>query len=416
MEIRQEIPLKLKLIRFKNSNFFSFIDKIIYFIKPPKKFKGVPEKILFFRNDRIGDAVCTLPVLRDLKLNYPDLRIHLICSDKNKFVFENLEYIDKLIIFNPENWNEENLPSVFKIPILGKLLQFIFHFFIPYLFDSGFKEVINNFKNEKYDAVIDLIGRRRIAIMGKMISRFTVGSRLFGLSWMYSYYMKTNWVSPLDDDFMSRKIQGVLEDSLNFDFAKKDESLPYFKTAQSVDKKTDIFIHLGTGTIRRFTVDKEMKIIEQFKNFRVIITDGYETENFKQLKRFFLNTSNIEFKLYKNLQEIVPDILSSRLMLSYDGGQTHFLSQLIPSIVIFGPGSAGLWKPYEFKNYNIVKEWENDLRIIESEGVHKHCVIYKKIWCSPCFDAGCKERPCLAAVTPEIIFNTIKEKLAAIND
>ncbi len=103
-------------------------------------------------------------------------------------------------------------------------------------------------------------------------------------------------------------------------------------------------------------------------------------------------------------------------MLSYDGGQTHLLAQYLPSVVIFGPGSVDLWKPYEFKDYKIVKEWDNNLRVIQSDGKYKHEVVHKKIWCSPCFDIGCKERPCLGAITPGIIAETVKSKLRLQND
>lgn len=411
MERKHKIPLKLKLIRFKNSDFFSFADKIINFLKPPKKFSGIPKKILFFRNDRIGDAVCTLPVLRDLKINYPDLQIHIICSQKNKFVFEDFPYIDKLIVFSPANWDEENLSSLYKLPVLGRGLQFLFHFFFAQFFDNELKNFIVSLKNEQYDAVVDLIGRRRIAILGRMISKFTAGSKLFLLSWLYSYYLNVNWVSLYDKDFMSRKIQFLLEDALLLKFSKKNTELPYEKSINIHKKENDIFIHLGTGKIRKFELQKEIEIIRLLSNYKLIVTDGYESEEYNMQKEYFKDHTNIEFKIYNNLTDIIPDVQRSKLMLSYDGGQTHLLSQYIPSVVIFGPGAVELWKPYEFEDYNIIKEWNNDLRVIQSSGEYKHEVIYKKIWCSPCFDIGCEIRPCLEAITPEILAETVKNKL-----
>jgi ADP-heptose:LPS heptosyltransferase len=420
LERRHKIPLKLKLIRFKNSGFFSFTDKIINFIKPPKKFSGVPEKILIFRNDRIGDAICTLPVLRDLKNNYPDLKIHVVCSVRNRFVFENFPYIDKLIVFSPDYWEQENLKGIFKLPVIGKMLQFFFHVLMASVFDDEFKKFIADLEYENYDAVVDLIGRRRIAVIGRMVSKFTAGGRLFLLSWMYSYYMKTNWVSLHDKDFMSRKIQFLLEDSLNFKFEKRNEELPYYRMEgidekESNEKTIDVFIHLGTGKIRKFEPRKEIDVIEALSNYKMIVTDGYESENFKMQREYFKNFTNIEFKIYSSLTDIIPDVKKSRLMLSYDGGQTHLLSQYVPSVVIFGPGSVELWKPYEFRDYKIIKEWDNNLRVIQSGGNFQHQVIHKKIWCSPCFDIGCKQRPCLGAITPGIILETIKNKLV-LND
>ena len=416
MERRHKIPLKLKLIRFKNSDFFSFTDKIIRFLKPPKKYSGLPKKILVFRNDRIGDAVVTLPVLRDLKFNYQGLQIHIVCSEKNKFVFENFPYVDKLIVFSPPNWEQENLRSIFRIPVIGKAFQFFFHVLMASVLDDEFRKFLSDLEIEKYDAVIDLIGKRRIAFIGRMVSKFSAGGRLFLLSWMYSYYMKTNWVSPHDKDFMSRKIQFLFEDSLNLKFEDKIVELPYTGAGQKEEKEIDVFIHLGTGELRKFEPEKEIEIIQSLNNYKLIITDGYESDSFKKQREHFKNSENIEFKIYDKLTDIIPDVKKSKLMLSYDGGQTHLLAQYLPSVVIFGPGSVDLWKPYEFKDYKIVKEWDNNLRVIQSDGKYKHEVVHKKIWCSPCFDIGCKERPCLGAITSGIIAEIVKSKLPLQND
>lgn len=81
MEIKkQKIPFVLKLKRLKNSGAVDALNGFISKIKPSKKYTGVPKRILLFRNDRIGDAVVTLPVIRDIKTNYPDLIIDVIVS------------------------------------------------------------------------------------------------------------------------------------------------------------------------------------------------------------------------------------------------------------------------------------------------------------------------------------------------
>lgn len=416
MERKHKIPLKLKLIRFKNSDFFSFTDKIIRLLKPPKKFGGVPKKILFIRNDRIGDAVITLPFFRDLKLNSPDIKIHVLASERNKFIFENVSYIDKIIIYSPDNWDESNLNIFFKLPVIGKLAQFIFHLFLPYIFNAEIKIFVDILKNEKYDAVIDLVGRRRNAIIGRMISKYTAGGRLFLLSWLYSYYLETNWVSAKDKDFITRKIECLLAESMDLKILKRDKTLPYYPDNFSDKKEIDIFIHFGTGKVRRFEIEKEIEIIKSLSNYKLIITDGYETENYKLQKEFFRDFPNIEFKIYSSLQALIPDVKKSRLMLAYDGGQTHYLSPYVTVIAIYGPTSVDLWKPYEFENYELRKEWNDNLKVIKSEGEFAHEVIYKRIWCSPCFDIGCEERPCLKYITPQMIKETVENKLTKINN
>jgi len=91
----KHLPTGLKTIRLRDyrTTFRKLFLKI---------FKGTPHKILFLRIDRIGDAIVTLPFLRDLKLNYPDLEIHVIASKRNYSYFTDTGYIDKLFEYTED--------------------------------------------------------------------------------------------------------------------------------------------------------------------------------------------------------------------------------------------------------------------------------------------------------------------------
>lgn len=406
-----KIPLRLKLIRFKNSRYLSFIDKIIRSIKPPKRLPQFPEKILFMRNDRIGDAVVTLPVLRDLKLNYPEIQIDVLASDRNSFIFNNISYLNEVIIFSPKNWQQENLFSIFKLPVIGRILQFIFYFIIPYYFSKEFRTNIDFLKEKKYNAVVDLVGSRRLAILGNMISPYTVGSRLFGLSWLYSYYMKTNWVSHNDEDFMSHKIEKVLSEAFEFKFIKRNTSLPLNERIQTYndEKYLDLFIHLGTSELRKLNFEAEQQLIDHFKNKNILITDIYATERFTFYKKKYKNYNNIQFKLYPHLEDLKDDIFKSKILLCYDGGQAHFLGQFLKTITIIGPVSVPLWKIFEFKDYELIRTLTGGAKVIQSKGEFKHIAVYYPIWCNPCFDIGCETRPCLANINVDELNDVIAE-------
>ncbi|HEY3250115.1 MAG TPA: hypothetical protein VGK25_03250 [Ignavibacteria bacterium] len=371
---KHKVPLIVRFYRLKNIGFLTFTDTIIRFIKPSKKYTGTLSKILFIRTDKIGDALVTVPVLRDLKLNYPELIIDVLCSDKNKFVFENLDYINKLHVFNSYR-NKENLIE------------------------------------EKYDAVIDLVSidKKLIHIL-KKCSAFIAGSRIFLYSWIYDYYLSTNWVSELDKDVMSRKIEKLLTDCFNFKFTKRDTSQPYDKSylTEGINKEYDLLIHLGTSEIRKFDAYIEEKVIELLADKKILITDGYKSERFIYYQNKFQDKSNIIFKLYPSLLDIASDAIKSKQILCYDGGQAHFLGQFTKCIVMYGSVSPLQWAPYDFSEYELYKKCYNGVTVLKSKGSKGHIAAYFPIWCIPCYGIGCNTRPCINNILPEQVKDLIQ--------
>ncbi len=403
---KHKIPLLLKLKRFKNSADAELLNNFLSMRKPPEKFNGIPERILLIRNDRIGDAAVTLPVIRDLKLNYPSLVIDVLVSDVNKFVFDELDYIDNVIEYNHV---PAKLNPFFKIPFLGSVLQFKFYELFPLFYSSARRNEIRYLKNRKYDAVIDLVGMKRNIFLGKLISKYTAGPRKLGVCILYNYYIDSNWVSPNDTASMSLKIERLFVNAFGFSFAKRNTSQPFvsFQIPANSIQKHDVVVHIGTSELRKLPFETEKKLIAKLSRYRLLITDSSESERFKELKKEFVHSTNIEFNTFPTLKELASHCYNAKLLICYDGGQAHYISQFVKTLVIFGPGSVALWKPNDFSEYRPLKMFANGVKTEISDGKHKHTVIYFPIWCRPCFDVGCQERPCLASIKAEQIVDLV---------
>lgn len=369
MNQKHRVPFKVKLYRLKNTGFLTFTDRIIKKLKPPKQCEEKPGEILFNRSDKIGDALVTVPVLRDLKLSYPSLTIDVLCSQTNEFVFKELDFINRIHIYNEKD------------PV-----------------DTEWK-----LKAEKYNAIVDLVGTdKKLTRMLKRCSPFIAGARLFGYSWVYDYYLDTNWVSEYDTVPMAKKIEKLLEEAFGFHLTKRSTSIPYKQyEIKEQEKDYDILFHLGTGRIRRLEQAPEERLIELVKKYRVLITDGGETERFKYYKTKFSGENNLTFRLYGSIEEMYPDALSSKLVLCYDGGQAHFLGQFTRCIVMVGSLKLQQWAPYDFSEYKLYKKWPNGTESYVSQGYMKHFALNFPTWCSPCFNVGCELRPCINNVLPE---------------
>ena len=411
-EKRQKIPLLLKLKRIKNSKPIDWLNSIFSNVKHPRTFKGIPNRILLIRNDRIGDAVVTLPVIRDIKLNYPDIKIDVLVSRRNKFVFKNLSYVDDVI---ESNWTPENLSRLYKLPLLGEIFQFFRYTFLPYLFSNNFRQKINQLKDQlkekKYDVAADLVGLKRNALLCRMISRFSIGPKKLLTYNLYDYYIDSNWVALGDKDFMTKKIENALINGMNLKLEKRNTSLPLTNNHLSRTEgfTYDVLVHLGSTELRKLSAGKEKELIEYLSGLNVLVTDKSETSNFYSLKKLFINKSNIKFKIFNSLEETVQDCFKSRLLLCYDGGQAHYLSQFARTITVFGPGSVALWRPYEFADYSLLEKDTNGTEALISRGAFRHIAIYFPIWCRPCFDIGCREKPCLGEIRTDFIMYIIKK-------
>ena len=70
--------------------------------------------VLFMRYDRIGDMVISTPVFRELKREYPHLKVLVLASQVNKEVLQNNPYVDEVIINNKNNFFAD-IPSLIKL-------------------------------------------------------------------------------------------------------------------------------------------------------------------------------------------------------------------------------------------------------------------------------------------------------------
>ncbi len=77
--------------------------RLFIFFHSPKKPEGEPtfnrnSKILFIRLNRIGDALVTTPLLKEIKEQL-GCKIYILADKKNHFIFERCPAIDKVIIY-----------------------------------------------------------------------------------------------------------------------------------------------------------------------------------------------------------------------------------------------------------------------------------------------------------------------------
>ncbi len=117
----------------KHQRFNYFFDKITsLFIKSEYNNIKNPKKILFLRNDHIGDMVHSTQIFREIKKIFPRTKISVLASSANKSIIEknkNVDHIIEMDLF----WRRKNIGS-----------------FLNYL------KVLKKIKKERFDVGVDL--------------------------------------------------------------------------------------------------------------------------------------------------------------------------------------------------------------------------------------------------------------------
>ena len=73
---------------------------LLSFLKLFSSKKTQIKNIAIVRLWALGETVLTLPMIKRIKEKYPEAKITIICSKQNKIIFENQDFIDKIILYN----------------------------------------------------------------------------------------------------------------------------------------------------------------------------------------------------------------------------------------------------------------------------------------------------------------------------
>ena len=111
MKTDKFIEKTFQLMRSSSFNYDKFIDDIEeYFEKNGFREADDNKNILVIRTDAIGDFILTSPVLRELRKNYPDSHITLVCNPLVYDLAEKCPYIDEIL--SCDGTSQERISSI----------------------------------------------------------------------------------------------------------------------------------------------------------------------------------------------------------------------------------------------------------------------------------------------------------------
>lgn len=289
-------------------------------------------KILFIRQDRIGDVLVSTPIFTSVKAHYPSAIVDVLLSENNHFVLMNDQLIRKRWIYQKR---------------VGKIFS-----------------LLRSIRKEKYDFAVDLMDNPSVTS--------TILCLLFAARWNVGIAKDNNYVYNISVPMLSRRDTHIVDriaqllTPFHIDPKAENLSIRYFTSPESDDfaehflsvnhlsKHPLIGINISAGGAARFWG------IENYHALLSFITDRYP-----ELHPILLYQPSDKVKATKIVDKINDVILSPftktfdqfaavikklSFLVSPDTSAVHLASAFsIPSVVLYVQSDKTLriWEPYK---------------------------------------------------------------------
>jgi ADP-heptose:LPS heptosyltransferase len=317
----------------------------------------------------IGDIILTTPILKKLKLKYPEIKIDFLVLEKFKDAIEGISYIENVIVFDKQK--HDGIRNM--------------------------KKLAEKLNNNSYDYVFDLHSKIRSIYICKFIKSkiLKYKKRVWYKSLLVKMkIMKYNVdASIVKNYFEPFKILGLKYEKEDLDFYFSPSELG--KIPENY-KNIPIFAPCASKETKEWTIEgfgELARIIGEKKKEKIILIGG--KSDYEKCEKINLisgnNCINLAGKL--TLKESAALLSCGKYLLSNDSGPFHISRGVkTPTFVIFGPTDSNMFE-------------------LES----RDTLITLKEPCSPCSLHGDKKCPkqhfnCMKKLKAETVFEIIEKK------
>lgn len=340
-------------------------------------------KIVVRGTNWVGDAVMTIPALRELRYIFPDAHLTLYTRAWTKGIFQDADFIDELLTFDREKSSFKTVLSQAKVWREEK-------FDLAVLFPSSFESAL-------------------LAKLGKVPQRF--GYAKDGRSFLLTNAVKIpNWKNQRHEVFyylnlvaeIEKKFFGtttVLENKPRFELnvsEKRKAEAREFLAQNGVDLSKKIIVFCAgsaNSPAKRWETASFAKLGDRLKNDldAEVVLDGAKNEvEISQIVAEQMLTKPIVLTGKTNLAEGTAILSVADLLVSNDTGAAHISAALgTKTLVIFGPTNPLTTQP------------------LGSE------IIRQIVECSPCNFRVCPiDHRCMTRISADEVFRKAAQLLS----
>lgn len=300
------------------------------------------KKIVFIRNDSIGDFVLWLDSIKYLRENLPNYHTTLVCNQNYSDLARQLGIFHEVIEINA-----------------AKLMKLDFLLFV---------KTILMLRKHTYDMLVCPQYTRNI-IVDSLVLAINAKMKI-GIDAFYGKFafLKRMFDSSYDKLYFNHSLQKMeLElniDFINYLFGKHySSSLPNFydfkvfnEPQQKTLSKGSIVISLGSSNVKKnWPLSNFLQLIKNLAvNEKVMLIGGQHEIEMANYILSNLGSHNISSIVGKtNLFMAIEQIKAAKLFIGNDSALVHFAVALqVPSICFLGGGHFGRFMPYQLSSAN----------------------------------------------------------------
>lgn len=339
-------------------------------------------KILVRGTNWIGDAVMTIPALRELRRIFPSAQISLHTRKWAQGIFQDASFIDEIIAF--EKTGSKIKDSLSQSKQIKKQ-----NFDLAVLFTNSFESAL----------VYKLAKIPRRFGFAKEGRSFLLTDSVPMPSWKnerHEVFYYLNLIAEIENSYFGRKsvLENAPDTKLEISDERKIEARKVLeKNGVDLSKKT---VALGAGSTnsraKRWQAESYAKLndlLQNDLNCNVVLVGAFDEIEVANKVANFSNKKPIILTGKTDLSEAVGILSEIDLLISNDMGLAHIAPAVgTKTLVIFGPTNEKTTQP------------------INSE------IIRKNVDCAPCMKRDCPiDHRCMTQISPEEVFEKARKML-----
>lgn len=271
------------------------------------------KNILIFRTDKFGDLINSSAVYKNIKENYPNSKVDLVCSNYNYYLAKNYkDYFNNIIIFQKPFFNFlfKNRLILSKKYDLLLVLDGKNHSFISSLFIKSSRKASILYIKKKSVFNFNFLNKRPNKLISFFFSDHVVSVEDFNINDNSQYHYLSLYLKLLE--------------KLNLKIYSKDYFLPILNIKNNLynSHKNHILLHVDSrwkNFNENIIKSLEDKIISLSKDYMIIITSdktNFFIDNFS--KKY--GKLNVKCIFDSNIDDLISLVSNSLLLISSHSG------------------------------------------------------------------------------------------------
>jgi len=337
----------------------------------------MPDKVLFFRPDHIGDLLLTTPAIYSMKKSFPENELVVIANPAAQGVLKNNPYVDRI-----------------------ELCDFVFIKGLKKKVISSTLSNLTKARKEKYNCVFNF----RVSAVAALFVYLSRGINIYGFDikksrWAHSgithydpaKHVVENYLSLVESYGCNRKYNNGLELFIT------DEERTALKKKFNFQEKY-IVLAPGAGELSKmWELDRWAQLadwISENSDYKIVYTGALHEKALidiilKMIKTKKNNIHNLAGHL--NLREFSALLEKAEFVVSVDSGSVHIaVAMKTPVIGLYGPHNPLEWGPYD-------------------NGLPNKVVLKQNFDCQFCKKYECETRLCMKEIEVKDVSNKITE-------